>query len=575
MRKKIKLSRFLWVAVFFGFLFIGVALGAKIFAETMPLGTTNISGVSCDYKYSEWSQCNSYNYQIRSVLSKSPDGCNSSLVPPVLKQSCSYNSFSAKCLYTYSAWSACNSSRYQTRSVLSKSPDGCNTTLSSPILKQTCNYIPETTSTTSDNSSAEQESSSPCSYIYSEWSRCDSSGYQTRTIKAKTPEGCVISANPILKQSCAYSDINIIPENGTSNTATTPRFNFLNIKGGEVISGSVNIQGTVAGASGVEFYLIQKDSNTPKFLGQAKYNQQKAWEYSFDSTNQPNGTFDIVPKVKNIYGTYFSDKRMIIILNPVADEASVQPHENENRTNSEWQERYFKSPDCLDISICGGEADPDMDGLSNNEEYRLGIDPLNPDSDQDGFLDGDEIKNGFNPLKASPGDKSDKMVFENPKESGEIKKDLYKIETVELVQTEDGKNKLKMSGKAMPNTFITLYIFSDPIVLTVKTDNDGNWSYELDKDIEDGNHEVYIAITDNIGKITAKSELLAFVKTAEAVTVIPPAEAAVAERAASPTEVWYKKGIFSFIIIVIAGLALAFASVGIYKYRISKKNETG
>jgi hypothetical protein len=53
-------------------------------------------------------------------------------------------------------------------------------------------------------------------------------------------------------------------------------------------------------------------------------------------------------------------------------------------------------------------------------------------------------------------------------------------------------------------------------VVTVKTDTQGNWSYIFDKELEDGEHEVYVGITDNAGKIVAKSNSFAFVKTAEA-----------------------------------------------------------
>lgn len=39
-----------------------------------------------------------------------------------------------------------------------------------------------------------------------------------------------------------------------------------------------------------------------------------------------------------------------------------------------------------------GDPDPDYDGLNNEEEHRLGTDPLNRDTDKDGLLDGWEVK---------------------------------------------------------------------------------------------------------------------------------------------------------------------------------------
>jgi len=590
----------------------------------VPVSSPPVNTRTCDYvlnclsfSYDTWSECNSSGYRTRAVTSKLPAGCTvSANNEPIIKESCTYQPpVATACSFSYSSWSDCNSSGYQTRTVVAKSPSDC-TVVKEPTIKQSCDY---------DDDTAVNNQQVACSYTYSSWSSCGSDGYQIRDISNRSPSGCYDSAQPILKQSCAYSSNDTSSKTSCfynmsdwgeckssgkqfrtilsktpsdcyesdvpnlerlcsySNAVTNPYFNFLNLSGGEVVSGEVKIQGTVSGASRVEFYLISVDSNNPKYLGLASLNNQNVWEYSLDSKGQPNGAFYIRPRIKNAYGTYDGEKRMFIILN--SNQASQSDNESDdlsqadevsvteiNRISPDWQEKYFKATECVDQSVCGGEADPDRDGITNNEEYRLGSSPTNSDTDQDGFLDGDEIANGFNPLKSSPGDKSDKVIFESPKENGEIKGDIYKVEKVELVDLENGKG-LKLEGKALPNTYVTIYIYSDPVVLTVKTDANGNWSYVLDKGVEDGDHQVYVAVTDNIGKITAKSESVAFVKTAQAANIVMPMEALASERAISPTKSWSNSGLYFIIALSLGALALAVATLGLVKHNLAKKED--
>ena len=190
----------------------------------------------------------------------------------------------------------------------------------------------------------------------------------------------------------------------------------------------------------------------------------------------------------------------------------------------ERSEQLIKERVSADIA-----KDSDKDGITDFDEVNLyGTDPLVADSDNDGFVDGVEILGGYNPNDASP---EAVVAFESPKEAGVEREDLLVIESIAPVKPDSDdeqrdNNTLEaiISGKALPNSFVTLYVFSNPVVVTVKTDADGNWSYRFDKEIEDGTHEVYVGITDNAGRVVAKSKPIEFVKTAEAFTPVDAAD---------------------------------------------------
>lgn len=78
---------------------------------------------------------------------------------------------------------------------------------------------------------------------------------------------------------------------------------------------------------------------------------------------------------------------------------------------------------------------------------------------------------------------------------------------------------LKLTGIGPPNAVVTIFIYSDPIIVTTRTDANGNWSYTLDRGLSDGSHEVYVTVTDETGKIQETSNPLGFfVAEARAVT---------------------------------------------------------
>ena len=77
------------------------------------------------------------------------------------------------------------------------------------------------------------------------------------------------------------------------------------------------------------------------------------------------------------------------------------------------------------------------------------------------------------------------------------------------IQDRETKNTLTLSGTAVPNSIVDIYIFSDPIVVSTTADANGNWSYELYYHLPEGNHKAY-TIVDHPDQGKIKSELVAF-----------------------------------------------------------------
>lgn len=163
------------------------------------------------------------------------------------------------------------------------------------------------------------------------------------------------------------------------------------------------------------------------------------------------------------------------------------------------------------------ETDTDRDGITDFDEIVIyKTNPQVADSDGDGFTDGAEVLSGFNPTDSTP---QVPVAYESPQDSGIIRDDLLRVETIATESVDDDvmyAPAALITGKGLPNSFVTLYIFSTPIVVTVRTDSEGSWIYRFDKELEDGQHQIYAGITDNAGKIVAKSNPLTFVKVAEA-----------------------------------------------------------
>lgn len=163
--------------------------------------------------------------------------------------------------------------------------------------------------------------------------------------------------------------------------------------------------------------------------------------------------------------------------------------------------------------------DTNKDGISDYDSlYVYNIDPvkLSPTTEYEGkkITAGEKIFLGFDPTQTA----FVKIGHEDPRGSSAKEMPTYKVDRVALTSDKQ----VTFKGRALPNSFVTIYIYSNPVIVTVKTDASGEWQYTLDKDLEDGQHTVYTATVNNTGKILAQSAPFAFEKTAESVTLIPP-----------------------------------------------------
>ncbi|MFA6603674.1 MAG: Ig-like domain-containing protein [Patescibacteria group bacterium] len=238
--------------------------------------------------------------------------------------------------------------------------------------------------------------------------------------------------------------------------------------------------------------------------------------------------------------------------------------------------------------------DADKDGLPDDLEKILGTDPNDADTDGDGVNDGDEVDRGTDSKSRSEKTEQEtdqtvralatRQPLEQPRGAGQVSPS-FSVQVApatgsgapedrtpgagnanlnlngEVAGGVGGRSAsagLRLQGTSLPGMTCLLYVYSYvPVVLTTTADANGNWTYDLGSSLNDGEHTVYVAVTDDTGKITEKSNPLSFiVAEARAVTVdellATPAAAAVVASPEADLRRWYILGVIVLILFAAA-----------------------
>jgi hypothetical protein len=240
---------------------------------------------------------------------------------------------------------------------------------------------------------------------------------------------------------------------------------------------------------------------------------------------------------------------------------------------AEQTERYVERVEQLqDRGGLSLYMDSDRDGISDFDENTIyKTDPYSAHTAGSELTDGERVLLGLDVTSVT----SEFVPVESPRETGEVVDGLFEVATISRPPPEPSPNELfnepppqqyvTFEGAGLPNSFVTLYIFSTPIVVTVKTDSQGRWKYTMDVELEDGSHELHVAMVDNAGRILAKSPAVPFVQTAEAIEFAPLLAPVTPDP--SPIDVireyFVALSILAFFCVALIGLAVA----GILRHR--------
>ncbi len=351
------------------------------------------------------------------------------------------------------------------------------------------------------------------------WSVCDSSGQQTRICN----DGCGTVTNE--QQACTPPSSE--PE---TDSNTIPTIQLIQPGQGSTLSGQTALRAQVSGPTqSVTFFYRRSGTTVDVRIGSAQPSSQDAtiWERLWNTTEVPNGSYFVFARVT-------SPATIVVMSQPpvgIAVQNDITQPSGDNPNPPPAETYTVPPPDNF------GSNDTDGDLVIDDEEATLGTDQNNPDTNGDGTSDSIEL---FGNNEQTADASLDRLItsgtltadqaadirarlattfFEQPTTRGIEAPDTLRITKIDNNFPRVGETQLLISGVGPAHTYVTLFIYSNPIVVTTKTDASGNFVYTLDADLLDGQHQMYVTVTDETGKIREKSTPFAFfIRRAQAVT---------------------------------------------------------
>ena len=217
----------------------------------------------------------------------------------------------------------------------------------------------------------------------------------------------------------------------------------------------------------------------------------------------------------------------------------VELYQGHSQNSYPWNTTIFSDGDYrlrgwADFGLLGGSETQDVDVTVDNTSENPPPQPPPEPPPSSGDTEDNQQNNPTSqqPTSTSQAPSSNSKSDNSNKDSGAVEKaiieeeipitidsfdpDLFlrgsnvEIKDIKNVKNAD-KTPLQFSGTAKPNTLVTLYIFSNAIVAVVKSDDQGNWTYNRDKELSSGKHTAFATIYDD--GVTRRSNVVEFFVT--------------------------------------------------------------